>query len=55
MKSVNQIYDNILKRILQTPVTTPREVLYMETGLVDIETLIKKKGKYDEKIKGKHE
>ena len=40
---INQILDNILKRILLTPVTTPRETLYMETGLLDIETLIKMK------------
>ena len=34
----NRILDNIIKRILKVPVTTPREVLYMETGLLDIET-----------------
>ena len=32
----NRILDNILKRILMTPTTTPREPLYMETGLLDI-------------------
>ena len=32
----NRLLDNILKRILMTPITTPREPLYMETGLWDI-------------------
>ena len=40
---INQILDNIIKRILQTPTTTPRETLYMETGLIDIEHLAKQK------------
>ena len=30
---------NIIKRILMTPQTTPREVLYIETGLLDPETI----------------
>ncbi len=42
MKSINQIMDNILKRILMVPTTTPREVLYIETGLLDIETILSK-------------
>ena len=37
MTDINRILDNILKRILMTPVTTPREVIYMETGLIDLE------------------
>ena len=41
-KPANQIMDNILKRILRVPKTTPREALYMETGLLDPETIIKK-------------
>jgi len=36
-KSLNQILDNILKRILKVPTSTPRESLYIETGLIDIE------------------
>ena len=35
--------DNIIKRTLQTPVSTPREALYMETGIIDIEHQAKKK------------
>ena len=37
MKKLNAILDNIIKRILQTPTTTPRENLYIETGILDIE------------------
>ena len=40
MKKLNQILDKIIKRILMTPEATPREALYMETGLLDIETII---------------
>ena len=38
-KKFNQILDNILKRILMVPTSTPREALYIETGLLDVETL----------------
>ena len=31
-----------MKRILKTPQATPREALYIETGLLDPETIIKK-------------
>ena len=41
-KPANQILDNILKRILKVPITTPREALYIETGLLDPESVIKK-------------
>ena len=41
-KEANTIYENILKRILKTPQSTPREALYIETGLIDPETLIKR-------------
>ena len=34
------ILDSILKRLLMTPRTTPREVLYLETGMLDIEHTI---------------
>ena len=37
-KKINGILDNIIRRILMVPQTTPREVLYMETGLLDIQT-----------------
>ena len=51
-RELNRIYDNIIKRILMLPVTTPREVLYMETGLMDIETLtIERKLNMKQRIK----
>ena len=31
-KQINRIFDNILKRILKTPQSTPRECLYIDTG-----------------------
>ena len=40
MKKLNQILDKILKRILMTPAATPREALYIETGLLDVETVM---------------
>ncbi len=39
----NQIIDNIIKRILMVPTITPRETLYIETGLNDQANTIKKK------------
>ncbi len=42
-KMTNQIIDNIIKRILMVPVSTPRETLYIETGLTDQINTIKKK------------
>ena len=42
-KALNKILDNIIKRTLQTPVSTPREALYMETGIIDVEHQTKKK------------
>ena len=41
-RTLNQIQENIIKRILMTPQSTPAEVLYMETGLLDITTIILK-------------
>ena len=38
----NTILDKILKRILKVPFSTPREALYIETGLLDPEHVIKK-------------
>ena len=43
MKKLNQILDKVIKRILMTPDSTPREPLYIETGLLDIETTIDEK------------
>jgi hypothetical protein len=40
----NAILDNIIKRILMVPTSTPRETLYTEIGLMDVEhTNIKKR------------
>ncbi len=36
-------YNNIIKRTIQTPTSTVREALYMETGMLDIEHAAKKK------------
>ena len=36
-KEHNQILDNIIKRTLKTPRSTPREALYIETGMLDLE------------------
>ena len=41
LKLPNSIMDNVTKRILKTPITTPREALYIETGILDPETKIK--------------
>ena len=38
-KQLNQMLDSIIKRILMVPTSTPREALYIETGLLDIKTL----------------
>ena len=42
MEDINRLMDKIIKRILMTPPTTPREALYMETGLLDNEYTIAK-------------
>ena len=39
MKKINSLMDNIIRRILKTPQGTPREALYIETGLLDPETI----------------
>ena len=36
---INSLLDNIIRRILMTPQSTPREALYIETGLLDPETI----------------
>jgi len=48
----NGILQNILKRIIMTPKSTPCEPLYMETGLYNAESyIIRNKIQYMEKIK----
>ena len=32
---------NLLRKILSTPISTPKESLYLELGIIDIETTIK--------------
>ena len=39
---INRIMDNILKRVLKVPQSTPRECLYIETGIMDPQALIMK-------------
>ena len=34
-KKINQLLDNILKRILMVPQSTPREAIYLEVGILD--------------------
>ena len=41
-RKINQIQQNIIRRILMVPQSTPIEALYMETGLLDITTIITK-------------
>ena len=38
-EELNRIQEEYLKRILMAPITTPRENLYLETGLLDIQHL----------------
>ncbi len=40
---INRILDNIIKRILMVPISTPREALYIETGIRDPESIMKQK------------
>ena len=42
MDSINRIMDSTIKRILKVPTSTPREALYIETGLLDPEAIIKR-------------
>ena len=37
LEELDQIQEGIIKRILMLPVSTPREALYAETGLLDME------------------
>ena len=37
-KKLNQCLDKIIRRILMTPDATPREAMYIETGLLDVKT-----------------
>ncbi len=48
-KELNGIMDNILKRLLNVTAGTPREALYIETGLLDPE--ISKKNRVNMEIR----
>jgi hypothetical protein len=51
-KERQKILDGIIKRILMTPTSTPREPLYYESGMMDIDhTIIKNRLNYWEKAK----
>ena len=51
-KELNRILENIIKRILLTPTTTPREVIYMETGTISTEYMaMEKRIMYKNKLK----
>ena len=54
-RKINQIQENIIRRILIVPQSTPTEALYMETRLLDITTIITKKNRFNmEKRLHKH-
>ena len=38
-KKTNKILDKIIRRILMPPESTPREALYIETGLLDVQAI----------------
>ena len=44
-KTLNQILENIIRRILMVPQSTPTDTLYIETGLLDISTITTKKNR----------
>ena len=43
MEQLEKIFSNTLKRILKTPITTPREIVQVETGMWDVETMMQEK------------
>ncbi len=53
-KKINQIQENIIRRILMVPQSTPIATLYMETGLLDATTTITKNRLNMEKRLKKH-
>ena len=51
-QEINRIMDNIIKRILLVPQSTPREALYIETGLLDPQIIgMKQKINMDHRLK----
>ena len=53
-KEINRIQENIIRRILMVPQSTPTESLYIETGLLDITTITTKNRLNMEKRLHKH-
>ena len=50
-KAINDILDNTIKRVLMVPRTTPREAIYIETGLMDVEhTTMKNRINMDKRL-----
>ena len=43
VEHIQKILNNTLKRILQTPPSTPSEIIQIETGIWDIETMMEEK------------
>ena len=43
IKHIQTIFDNIIKRILKTPTSTPSEIIQLETGFLSIESMIHEK------------
>ena len=41
IKEFEILYRTLIRKIMKTPVSTPSESLYLELGIVDIETTIK--------------
>ena len=48
-EEINRIYLNILKRTLKIPVSTPKEVIYIETGTYDVTQTVKRNRLHMEK------
>lgn len=42
IKEINRIQENIIRRTLMVPQSTPTEALYIETGLLDINSIVTK-------------
>ena len=43
INNIQIIFDNIIKRILKTPTTTPSEIIQIETGFLSIESMVHEK------------
>ena len=53
-KEWNKVLDDLIKRLILVPTTTPREIIYLESGLLDIEhTIMKNKLNLRQRIEEK--